>query len=496
MKSVIIILALFLFSSLLQAAELRFSGAIKKDTRWSGTVVLTGDVVVSSRATLTIEPGTKILALSRQDDRRAGSRSDRIELTILGQMIAKGKPDEGQIVFSSASDNPLMQDWYGIRFRSKGANSILEYCLVEFAYNGIECNGSSPNIRYSTIRYNFQNGILCDIQSNPLIASSMLIENGMAGLFCEFASRPLVENSIISRNRQGVVIFETSRPDLGQLVEEAGRSIGENRIFGNDEHDIYSRSSERIFAQNNYWNSNNLEQIRRLIEIVPGEDSKAGEILIEPFLEHNPLLAANLNTPPPATRSSRTVSPKKSVKKPETKQPASQKRKVSKPPLTKPKSSVASLKSPVKDIPSNATSKPATEKVKSVQTVEDKAKIVLLEPEEPANNQRTLNPTHLQRPGEPIIEMMLDNNEREYIERKRPNYPSVYLASGVEGIVLVEVFVGKDGRIDRKRVLRSDGDAFTEAAEEALKSYRYKPGTINGVPVPYRLVERFTFEIE
>ena len=218
MKFIVIILAVFLFNSLIVASELRVSGAIKKDTNWSGTVILTGDVVVSSRATLTIEPGTKILALSRQDDRRAGSRSDRIELTILGQMIAKGKPDEGQIVFSSASSSPLMQDWYGIRFRSKGANSILEYCLIEFAYNGIECNESSPKVRYSTIRYNFQNGVLCDIRSNPLIASSMLIENGMAGLFCEFASRPLVENSIISRNRQGVVIFETSRPCLGQLT--------------------------------------------------------------------------------------------------------------------------------------------------------------------------------------------------------------------------------------------------------------------------------------
>ncbi|MEL6821099.1 MAG: TonB family protein, partial [Calditrichota bacterium] len=306
-----------------------------------------------------------------------------------------------------------------------------------------------------------------------------------------------VENSIISRNRQGVVIFETSRPDLGQLVEEAGRSIGENRIFGNDEHDIYSRSSERIFAQNNYWNSNDLKQIRSLIETVPGEDSKAGEILIEPFLEHSPLLAANLSTPPPASRSSRTISPKKSVKKPEAKQPPPKKRTASKPPVIKPKPAVAESKAPEKKIiPSKAASKSAVEDRKNATIVDEKPKIVLLEPEETATNSRALNPTRLQRPGEPIIEMMLDNNEREYIERKRPSYPSVYLASGVEGIVLVEVFVGKDGRIDSKRVLRSDGDAFTEAAEEALKSYRYKPGTINGVPVPYRLVERFTFEIK
>ncbi len=491
----------------LMAQDIQVSGTIKKDANWSGTVILTGDVVIAGNVTLNIAPGTRIFAKPRSDDQKSGAREDRIELIILGTLIAKGKPEE-QIVFSVDSPAPIMQDWYGIIFRANTSQSLLEYCLIEYAYNGIECSGSSPLIRFSTIRYNYLNGVLCEIRANPLIASSMLIENGMAGLFCDLASRPLVENSIISRNRQGVVIFESSRPDLGQLVEGPGRSIGENRIFNNSEYDIYNRSAEAISAQNNFWNSNDAVSISSKLKTISSGDSNEGSVIFEPFLPQGPLLAETEEDIAPRPALAAESSAGKSRKQPARLRRPRRKPRPGKitppppPPLKQPEPDtlLTEAESRNRSIPPSPFELDVelTDSLVNKSILGDSLNESPIAEELPSESpEKTIETSRLVLPpGEPYIEMMLDRNEREYVERQRPVYPAAYLASGVEGIVLIEVMVEKDGRISRYRVLRSDGDAFSRAAKEALAAYRYKPGTVNGTPVPYKLVERFTFEIE
>ena len=73
---------------------------------------------------------------------------------------------------------------------------------------------------------------------------------------------------------------------------------------------------------------------------------------------------------------------------------------------------------------------------------------------------------------------MLDGGQREYLRRQAPDYPRIHLKSGAEGNVLIEVIVGRDGRLKNYRILRSDGRAFTDSAIRALKKYRYKTGTV------------------
>ena len=60
----------------------------------------------------------------------------------------------------------------------------------------------------------------------------------------------------------------------------------------------------------------------------------------------------------------------------------------------------------------------------------------------------------------------------------------------------MEVLVGKDGKIMGHKVLKSDGEGFTKACEEALKGYRYKPGTRKGTPVSFTVIERFEFKLD
>ena len=60
----------------------------------------------------------------------------------------------------------------------------------------------------------------------------------------------------------------------------------------------------------------------------------------------------------------------------------------------------------------------------------------------------------------------------------------------------MEVIVGKDGRVEDYKIIRSDGENFSEAAIEALKKYIYQPGTFKNVPVRFKIIERFKFKLE
>ena len=97
---------------------------------------------------------------------------------------------------------------------------------------------------------------------------------------------------------------------------------------------------------------------------------------------------------------------------------------------------------------------------------------------------------------EPVIEVLLDGGKRKYAHRQNPQYPKMYLKTGHQGRVLMEVTVDRRGLVVEYRPLRSDGDLFTDAAIEAVKKTRYKPGTYKGKPVKFKIVELYVFKLD
>lgn len=66
----------------------------------------------------------------------------------------------------------------------------------------------------------------------------------------------------------------------------------------------------------------------------------------------------------------------------------------------------------------------------------------------------------------------------------QPDYPSSLARQGIEGVVTVRVLVGVDGRV--KEVLQisaTDPDFFKATQRQALRYWRFKPATRDGVPV-------------
>lgn len=76
-----------------------------------------------------------------------------------------------------------------------------------------------------------------------------------------------------------------------------------------------------------------------------------------------------------------------------------------------------------------------------------------------------------------------------------PKYPELARKARIEGIVILEAIIDENGNVVKARILRSPGKAFgfDDAALEAVKQWKFKPGLQNGVPVPviYALTVQF-----
>ncbi|MBI5207195.1 MAG: hypothetical protein HY934_05325 [Candidatus Firestonebacteria bacterium] len=148
------------------------SGTLTQDENWSGTINITGDVIVPNDVTLTIEPGTTLNFDFLSDDTSGGDDTSLSEIIINGgSLIAEGTP-LNPIVFTSSSGNPLIGDWYGIKFvQSLGNTLSLDYVTVEYTKeHGIKyyCDVAgvfTASIKHSTFRYGNGKGIYLDIRN-------------------------------------------------------------------------------------------------------------------------------------------------------------------------------------------------------------------------------------------------------------------------------------------------------------------------------------------
>ena len=74
-------------------------------------------------------------------------------------------------------------------------------------------------------------------------------------------------------------------------------------------------------------------------------------------------------------------------------------------------------------------------------------------------------------------------------------YPRSMKIEGRTGSVLVEFTVDTSGAVEEVTVVEADSPAFAQAAVDAIKQWKFKPGYRNGIPVKVKLRERLDFNI-
>ncbi|OQY17517.1 MAG: hypothetical protein B6I32_00435 [Desulfobacterium sp. 4572_20] len=229
------------------------SGEILKDTVWyagASPYVIENDIYVRPKATLVIEPGTRL-------ESKGGS------IIIQGQLQAVGDK-EGIIIFNGFDGGK----WAGIIFdRVKNDKSHVSFCQVKNALVGLTVLSSSPFVNHiefskneigilikgsfskpqiieNDIHSNTDSGIIVSEASSPVITGNIIKANGRHGIFCD-GGNPLIQaNSIVGCSGDGINV-----------------AFGKPKIIGNNIHDnnglavVISPKGEPIRASDNWWGS-------------------------------------------------------------------------------------------------------------------------------------------------------------------------------------------------------------------------------------------------
>jgi protein TonB len=77
----------------------------------------------------------------------------------------------------------------------------------------------------------------------------------------------------------------------------------------------------------------------------------------------------------------------------------------------------------------------------------------------------------------------------------RPAYPAIAQSSRAQGVVILEVVVGPEGRVDRIAVMRSI-PLLDQAAMDAVKEWEFTQTLLNGAPVPVVMTVTVNFSLQ
>jgi protein TonB len=88
----------------------------------------------------------------------------------------------------------------------------------------------------------------------------------------------------------------------------------------------------------------------------------------------------------------------------------------------------------------------------------------------------------LPKPPVPVFRAAL--RDTRFARDFQPDYPVAKLRLEIEGSATVRVLIGTDGRVRQVQILKATDPDFARATEkQALKAWRFKPATRDGIPV-------------
>ena len=158
------------------------------------------DIVVDGGATLSIQPGVKILF-----DKQTSIIVRNGGISALGNSTYP-------IEFTASSSSPSPGDYMNaVRFSEQTpVSSFFRYTILRFATTAIDVQYGMPEIVYSTIADNSQSGIRCANDSAPRILYNTIARNlGSGGIECVGLAKPKINFNNFSENTVAIQAFST-----------------------------------------------------------------------------------------------------------------------------------------------------------------------------------------------------------------------------------------------------------------------------------------------
>jgi parallel beta-helix repeat protein len=161
-------------------------------------------------------------------------------------------------------------------------------------------NSSNAEIKNNLIE-NCGYGILCyQLNANPTIKNNTIRNNtihpdtlnwGFA-IACNGSNAPVISGNIIKGNYYGIAIINGAQPNVGNLSNADTTDDGNNQFLGNglgsNLYELYNNNSLPIFAENNWWGTDNPDSVEA--RIVHQVDNPAyGLVDFDPFIQNDPL---------------------------------------------------------------------------------------------------------------------------------------------------------------------------------------------------------------
>lgn len=256
-------------SSSAASREMVVRGGVAADSAWSGAVTIVGQVVVKKGVTLTIQPGTTVrFAWADEDGNGIGDG----ELSVEGRLVARGTRDQ-PITFTSAREQPAPKDWTFVVI-STSRESVIEYCVFEYAFTGLQVHLSSTAVRNCRFRRNFEG--LRFSTSEIVVENNEIAENTYGIRYESRGSSGRITRNTVSGNEYGF---------FPVVKNASGVRIFENNVV-NHGYNVKMGAEQRedLDFRGNWWGTAVPEAIAEGFFDRRREGS-VGRVLFEPFLE-------------------------------------------------------------------------------------------------------------------------------------------------------------------------------------------------------------------
>jgi len=175
------------------------SGTVSANTTWSGAIFVTGNITVSSSATLTVSAGTTV------------AFANGTSLTVNGNLIAVSDDPNKRISFTSNSAPLTSGSWNGLVINSGSSTntSTLRRCDVQYAVTGITINytGNTNNVTIDKCKVQNNSSFGINVAGNgsgatvhPTISNSTVANNSNSGIYLTNYAKPTITGNRIENN--------------------------------------------------------------------------------------------------------------------------------------------------------------------------------------------------------------------------------------------------------------------------------------------------------